>query len=175
MKNLKEEKISNILNLINSKFRDNFQDMFVLGSHIVENTGLNGIDSESFEQRMVKKDLKSGGYVYILLTSEDDIIVVGKSQFTFVNKPKWGDLFYAYEVAPINTSRLIINELIKTKVLADDTNNILEKIQEEINNYTQKAIIMICKKSDANQLETDVGNYLLEKGYEILKENSHRY
>ena len=109
-------------------------------------------------------------YVWIGLTEEDFVVVVGKS---IKRANNLGDLFSSYRIWSGVTPRLI-TELITN----EEEKRILAKIEKHVNGYIKKAIIIPnnkCIAKTINEQETIIGNILLSNNIPILNKYSHNY
>lgn len=124
-------------------------------------------DPTDFENKFkkIKNDFE---YIWIGLSREDFVIVVGKSHTNFANTD-FGDLFKEYKLP--TTARFILD--------LEKGNDEVIKTWSLINGYIKKAIIIKFTKSSkfptAHDLEKGIGNLLLDENVPILNKYSHNY
>lgn len=135
---------------------------------------LNDVNFEEFKQNFegLSKESALYFYVWIGLTEKNDVVVVGRTSFSKQARSSVGDLFNSYSVfGHSKTQEIILN------IIAEDEIDYLKDLNNRLNQFIEKAIIVaidVSNAKDASSKETEIGNYLLESGIPILNSGSHK-
>ncbi|MFR1820603.1 MAG: hypothetical protein ACLSXK_04770 [Lactococcus petauri] len=135
---------------------------------------LKRVDSHQFKQYFEGFSTESSlfFYVWIGLTDEDNVVVVGRSSFSQKARTSFGDLFKNYSIV----GQSVTQEIILT-ILEPNKIEYLKSLEKRLNNFITKAIVIpidVVTIDEASKKETEIGDYLLSCEVPILNLESHR-
>lgn len=111
-------------------------------------------------------------YVWVGLTKEDTVVVIGRSSFSKKARTFFGDLFRNYSIWGQSVTQEIILNIIEP-----NQKKYLEDLNTRLNNFITKAIIVpldVSSVDRASKSETEIGNYLISSEVPILNVESHK-
>lgn len=135
---------------------------------------LNEFDFKAFKKSFegLSKQSDSYFYIWIGLTEEDNVVVVGRTSFSKEARTAFGDLFHRYSIFGQSiTQEIILNIIEPSKI------DYLEDLNNRLNDFIVKAIIIpidVLSNKEASIKETEIGDFLIKSKIPILNIESHK-
>ncbi|MDF9867318.1 hypothetical protein OKW22_000888 [Bacilli bacterium PM5-3] len=174
----KSKNIHDIISLLKSKKIEgvNPENIFSISEHIIDSKLISLEDDfkkeyDDYFGESNEDNSNKYHYVWIAMSEEDFVIVVGKTSFSKKARSQYGDLFNSYNFLNSVTQHTIFEE-----ISTEDEKRFLKSLHHKINNYIKRAIIIPISSNGidfVNNIEKDIGRYLIDKEIPILNVESH--